>query len=234
MNTLRLMRRGLVKALAGGAVLVAATLPLAAATSASALGVPTLYALYSGTPTALGQTIATNTSSNIVTFGAAATAAIPAGYILLDNVGTLGVGSNVVGVLAHPVAIGNTTATLVSDANEAYGGAGYYIAPFSFGTGAYPAGYSTTVYIGGSGFAFNGGTATIASSDADLTFSGVTETSTTLLHATLTTSATGTQTGAVSVTLTDANGTSAPLLNALTVNAGPTVSTVSPNTVNDG
>ena len=235
MNTLRLMRRGLVKALAVGAVLVAATLPLAAATSASALGVPTLYALYSGTPTALGQTINTSTSSNIVTFGAAATAAIPAGYILLDNVGApTGVGSNVVGVLAHPVAIGNTTATLVSDANEAYGGAGYYIAPFSFGTGAYPAGYSTTVYIGGSGFAFNGGTATIASSDADLTFSGVTETSTTLLHATLTTSATGTQTGAVSVTLTDGNGTSAPLLNALTVNSGPTVTTVSPNTVNDG
>src|ERR1039457_3073865 len=164
MNTLRLMRRGLVKALAVGAVLVAATLPLAAATSASALGVPTLGALWSGTPTSFPQSFTTNTVSNIVTLGGAATAAVPAGDILLDNTGVAGVGSNLIGVLAHPIAIGNTTATLVSDANEAYAGAGYYIAPFSFGTGAYPAGFSTTVYIGGSGFANNGGTASIASS----------------------------------------------------------------------
>src|ERR1035437_9349029 len=102
MNTLRLMRRGLVKALAVGAVLVAATLPLAAATSASAAGVPTLYALYSGTPTALVGTIASNTSTNIVNF-TGAHLAMPGGEILLDPTG------NVIGVLAAPVAASAAT-----------------------------------------------------------------------------------------------------------------------------
>jgi hypothetical protein len=227
MNTLRRIPRYIVKALAAGAVLIAATLPLAAATEASAAGVPTLGALWSGTPTALVGTIASSISTNIVTL-TGANAAMPAGEILLDGAG------NLIGVLAAPVAASATSGTLVSDANETYAaGAGEYIAPFSFGAGGLPAA-GVTVYIGGSGFAFDNGNASIASSDSDLTFSAVTETSHTLLHATLKTTATGTNTGTVNVTLTDDNLTSAPLLNAFTVNPDPVVNSISPNFVNDG
>jgi hypothetical protein len=84
----------------------------------------------------------------------------------------------------------------------------------------------------GLGFAHDGGNYSIVSSDKDLTFSSVTETSATELTAVVTASA-ATTNGAASITLTDDNGTSNALAAAITVNPDPTITSIAPATLAD-
>ena len=229
MNALRPIRRGMVKALAVGAVLVAATLPLAAATAASAAANPTVYAVYQGAGTAAGGTLSYSTASQTVTVVATLTGSIPAGDMLVDA------NHNYIGTLGTTLlATTGSTATLLTNATETNAGdtTALYYAPFSFGAGGLPAN-GESIYIAGLGFANNGGTVTVTSSDADLTFSGATESSSILATATIK-SPTAAVLGPQSLTLTDANGASNTLANAFTVNADPTVSSVSPSSMNAG
>lgn len=102
----------------------------------------------------------------------------------------------------------------------------------AFGAGGLPS-PGETIYVSGTGFAANGGNVTITSSNPDLSFTGVTEVSSILAKATLTTTA-ATTSGYASITLTDANGVSLPLANALLVNPDPTISSVSPTSLANG
>jgi hypothetical protein len=96
------------------------------------------------------------------------------------------------------------------------------VAP-SFGEGSTT---PVTFYVSGSGFAADGGNVSMTSSNPDLVFSSITELSSTLLVATVTTKA-STTSGSASITLTDNNGTSTALAGALTVTPAPTVTSIS-------
>ena len=101
----------------------------------------------------------------------------------------------------------------------------------TFGAGGLPNG--ETIYVQGTGFAADGGNASITSSNPDLVFTSVTEVNSTLLTATMSTKA-ATTTGYASITLTDNNGTSAALPNAVLVTAAPVVTAISPTSVANG
>ena len=233
MNTLRRIPRHMVKALAAGAVLIAAALPMAFATAASAASPPVVTGVFvTNTPLNTAGTITSVTTSATVTLaGLVSAATLQAGDLVV-------VGTTVVGTLAANTASGATTTTLVSNAAAAESAATvHFYAPVSLGEGsnAYPAhtgdlGVALTVL--GTGFAFDGGNYSLASGDKDLSFTSVAETSTTSATAVLTTTA-STTFGSESLALTDSNGTSTALAGAITVNADPTVTAISPNTLAD-
>ncbi|MBW4077369.1 MAG: hypothetical protein HIU84_02405 [Acidobacteria bacterium] len=101
----------------------------------------------------------------------------------------------------------------------------------AFGAGGLSTG--ETIYVAGSGFAADGGNVTITSSNPDLAFTNITEISSSLVKATLSTTA-ATTSGYASITLKDNNGTSAALADALLVNPAPTISSVSPVSLANG
>jgi hypothetical protein len=152
-DTLRLIPRHMVKALAAGAVLVAAALPLAVASGAGAATAPTLTHVYLG---------------------------------------------------ASP-----STAAL------------------TFGAGA-----SGTVNFTGTGFAYDGGNVSLATTAPGVTFSNASEIGNTGSASYSSTNAA--TPGTYSVTLTDDNGTSTALAGVLTVDADPTVTAISIPTVAQG
>jgi hypothetical protein len=152
MNNPRRIQRHLVKALAAGALLAAAALPLAIATEAGAVTAPTL------------------TSIAFTPHGATAN---------------------------------------------------------SYGSGA-----SGTVAITGTNFAHDGGNVTLTSSAGDLTFTSVTETSTTTATANF--ADTGSTAGSYTATLTDDNGGSGAVTGAVVVDAGPTIGTIAPAAIYEG
>jgi hypothetical protein len=239
MNTLRLMPRGLVKVLAVGAVLVAATLPLAAATAANALGAaPTLTGVWSNT---VQFTYGALTSSAGSAGGATSITVADASTTLPD---TLLVGSLIYDLTTTvPVGIVTATTTIPAagsapvpiaaavNATTATNVLNVY-APPSVGEGGYTATAPFPIFGWGTNFANDTGTVSLASSNTDLSFSHVVETSATKFTADLYMTA-STTTGAASLTLTDTNGSST-LPNAITVNVDPTVISVSPTSVNDG
>jgi hypothetical protein len=153
MNNPRRIQRHLVKALAAGALLAAAALPLAIATEAGAL---------------------------------------------------------------------TTTPTLTSIAFTPHGATAN-----SFGSGS-----SGTAVITGTNFAADGGTVSVTSSDTDLTFSSVVETSST--SATANYADSGETAGTYSATLTDDNGTTGAVAGAIVVDAAPTYSSISPAAIFEG
>jgi hypothetical protein len=101
----------------------------------------------------------------------------------------------------------------------------------SFGNGS-----SGTVVITGSNFADNGATndALIAAGAADTTFNTIVETSTTSATANYVSTGAATPGTFGGVQLTDANGQSAALANAFTIDAAPAISSISPNKVWEG
>jgi hypothetical protein len=233
MNTLRRIPRHMVKALAAGAVLIAAALPMAFATAASAASPPVVTgAFVTGTPLNTAGTItAVTTSATVTLAGLTSAATLQAGDLVV-------VGTTVVGTLAANTASGATSTTLVSNAaaNESVATVLFY-APVSLGEGSnsYPAhtgdlGVALTVL--GTGFAFDGGNYSLASGDKDLSFTSVAEASTTSLTAVLTTTA-STTFGSENLALTDSGGTSTALAGAITVNPDPAVTAISPNTLAD-
>src|ERR1039458_2163372 len=208
MNTLRRIPRHMVKALAAGAVLIAAALPMAFATAASAASPPVVTgAFVTGSALNSAGSITSVTTSATVTL-----AGLVSGATL--QAGDLGVvGTTVVGTLAANTASGATTTTLVSNAaaNESAAGVLFY-APVSLGEGshAYPAtsgspGLALTVL--GTGFAFDGGKYSLRSGDKEFTFTSVAEASVTSLTAVLTTTA-STTFGSENLALTDSGGRS--------------------------
>jgi len=236
MNTLRLLPRHMVKALAAGTVLVAAALPMALATEAGAVTPPTLTGAWNptaanpiGTAT-LGADVAASATTASVTGTAAGTLA--AGDVLVD---TQGGGDAVLGIVATSVVYagaGTHAITISASANAGTSGDALTIyAPFSaFGAGAFPSG--TAIDFSGTGFIANGSTVSATSSDPDLSFAGLTEVTSTWATGFLVTTA-ATTTGFASITWTDVNGTSAPLADALYVNPDPTVTGVTPSSVAD-
>ena len=102
---------------------------------------------------------------------------------------------------------------------------GFTTTPAAIGAGG-----SGTVAFSGTGFAYDGGAATLATTATGVTFTSVAETSTSAGTADITTSAT-TAPGSYSVTLTDDNGTSTALAGVLTIDADPTVTGISISTV---
>jgi hypothetical protein len=233
------MPRGLVKVLAVGAVLVAATLPLAAATAANALGAaPTLTGVWSNTPQLTYGALTSSAGSAIGATSitvADASGTLPdtllVGSLIYDSTTTFPVGvvtatTTVPAAGTAPVpitaALNATTATNVL----------WVYAPPSVGEGGYTATAPFPIFGWGTNFAFDSGTVSLASSNTDLSFSHVVETSATKFTADLYMTA-STTTGPASLTLTDDNG-SATLPNAITVNVDPTVISVSPTSVNDG
>lgn len=224
----------MVKALAAGAVLIAAALPMAFASAASAAGAPPVVTgvFVTGTPMNTAGTITSSTTSATVTLASLSSAAtLQAGDLVV-------VGTTVVGTLAANTLTGATSTTLVSNAaaNESAATVLFY-APVSLGEGShsYPAtsaspGIGLTVL--GTGFAYDGGNYSLASGDKDLSFTTVNETSKTSLTAVLTTNA-STTFGSENLALTDSNGTSTALAGAITVNPDPTVTAISPNTLAD-
>ena len=155
MNSLRLIPRSMVKALAAGAVLIAAALPLAAASVASAAGAPVL-----------------------------------------------------------------TSATF--DMSFGAGGNGSLTGVTTFGSGA-----SGTITVTGTGYSHDGGAASLVTSAPGVTFTSVSESSTTTLTASFSSTA-ATVPGSYSLTLTDDAGTSAALSGAFTVDGAPALSSTTP------
>jgi len=105
-----------------------------------------------------------------------------------------------------------------------------------FGEGA-----SGTMYIYGTGFSYNGSSITVTSNAPGMTFTNSSATEVQLNSASgfgyvsvpfSTTSATAPT--FYTVTVTDGNGTTAALSNAIVVNAPPTVTSISPNTLPQG
>jgi hypothetical protein len=228
MNTLRRIPRHMVKALAAGAVLIAAALPMAFASAASAATAPTLTGAYDTAQLdAAGTTITDTAGATTVTIADATAISYAAGDLVT-------VASTVIGTIAvTSVASVSETVTLVTGATttEAGGAVSIYV-PLSFGEGTAA---TPTITVLGTGFAADGGKVSLASSDPDLSFTFGTnpESSATLLTAVVTSTAVGTTSGPQSITLTDDNGTSNALAGAITVNADPTVSAISPATLAD-
>jgi hypothetical protein len=166
MNTSRRIPRQLVKALAAGAVVLAAALPMAFASAASAATAPSLT------------------------------------------------GASV-------------TYNLTAD-----GGNGTETAATSFGSGA----SGEILITGATGLAYDGGSASLTSTAAGLTFTSVTETSATTLTAAFA-STSSTAPGVYGLSVTDDNGASASTAGLITVNAAPTLAAttpVVPATLSDG
>jgi hypothetical protein len=218
----------MVKALAAGAVLIAAALPMAFASAASAATAPSVVTGAFDTTTALnsaGSITATSITSPSVSLIAVTAATYAAGDLVV-------VGTTVIGTLASSVTTtsGTVTATLVSNASTLESSAAVLIyAPVSIGEGTLA---TPTITILGTGFAYDGGKVSIASSDPDLSFATVTESSATSLTAVMSATA-STTSGSESITVTDDNGASNALAGAITVNPDPTVSAISPATLAD-
>jgi len=103
-----------------------------------------------------------------------------------------------------------------------------------FTAAAIGAGGTGSATFAGSNFANDGGNVSFTTTAAGVTFGTVAETGAgTGTVGTITTSAT-TVPGTYSVTLTDDNGTSQPLSGALTINADPTVTSISTTSVAQG
>jgi hypothetical protein len=218
----------LVKALAAGALLAAAALPMAIASSAGAATAPTITgAFVTGSDLAGSSTITSSTTSPTITITATSGTAYAAGDLVTS-------GNTVIGTLSANVASAATseTGTLVANATTAESAAPVEIyVPIAFGEGAY-LGTGLPITVLGTGFAFDGGNASIVSSDKDLSITNVTEvTGKTSLTADVKSTIPGTTFGSQSITLTDDNGTSNALAGAITVNADPTVSALTPVTV---
>ena len=100
-------------------------------------------------------------------------------------------------------------------------------------------GDAATMYIYGSGFAYDGGNVTVTSNAPGLTFNDAAATETNLSGtpggfgyvAVPFTSTSSTTPGFYSVTVADDNGTTTALANAIVVDAAPTVTSISPNTL---
>jgi hypothetical protein len=230
MNTLRRIPRHMVKALAAGAVLIAAALPMAFASAASAAAAPVITGAF-----VTGSNLTTGTTTISDTAGTA-TATINATTVVTYAAGDLvAVGNVVIGTLATSLttASGANTATLVAGASTTEATQTVLIyAPVSFGEGTLA---TPSITVLGTGFAADGGKVSLASSDPDLSFTFGTnpESASTILTAVVASTAVGTMTGPQSITLTDDNGTSNALAGAITVNADPTVSAISPATLAD-
>jgi hypothetical protein len=216
----------MVKAFAAGAVVIAAALPLAFASEAGAATAPTLTGAYDTAQLDVaGSTITSTAGSPTVTIAdATANPSFAVGDLVV-------VGTTVIGYVGV-ASTGSTseTVTLVSGATttEAAATTSVY-APINFGEGTAA---TPTITVLGVGFAHDGGNASIVSSDKDLAFSAVTESSATSLTATVATTASTTN-GPASITLTDDNGTSNALAAAITVNPDPTITSISPSTLAD-
>jgi hypothetical protein len=227
MNTSRRIPRVMVKALAAGAVLIAAALPMAFASAASAATAPTLTGAFDTAQLDnAGSTITSTAGTAGVTIAdGTANPAFAAGDLVVVGttvIGTVGVAST--GSTSEAV-------TLVSGATTTEAGAAVSIyAPISFGEGTAA---TPTITVLGLGFAHDGGNASLVSGDKDLSFTVVTETGTTELTATVTAAAASTTNGAESLTLTDDNGTSNALAGAIIVNPDPTVTSIAPSTLAD-
>ena len=237
-NTLRRIPRHGVKALAAGALLIAAALPLAVASSASATTPPTLTGTWGTTPVALTTTPAHLTAA--ATAGTTTTLTVTAntytaGDIIVDD-------STSVTNVHVPVVLGvvQTTVTgtsvVLTAPSASSGASGDVIEEFAplggIGEGGAPS-PGTAFDFSGTGFIANASNVTLASGDPDLAFSNVSETSPTWGSATVTTAASTTN-GSETLTLTDGNGTSNTLAGAFTIDPDPTVTAVSPSSVYQG
>jgi len=239
MNNPRRIQRHLVKALAAGALLAAAALPLAFATEAGAATAPTLTSAYvqgtaitasAGTFSLAGSVGSTSATLSTATADTATVPAgslvvgtdIPAGDYIVSTANAAVTHAGVAVTLAAAPTTGFTTGATVTIFNPA--------AVPSFGEGYL--GEAQNFFFAGSGFADIGGTVTLSSGDPDLAFSNVAETSSALGSATLNATA-GTTSGSESLTLTDPNGASNALAGAFTVNPDPTFTAIATNSIAD-
>jgi len=224
-NTLRRMPRHGVKALAAGALLIAAALPLAVASTAGATTAPTLTGTWANTGLLSSRTTTTTATAGSVSSIAVSGGTYTAGDILVDN--TINThGSVVIGVVAtttsgSPVALTapNVSAIASGDSIQEY-------APLP-GIGEGGAGAGVAFNFSGTGFIANASNVTLTSGDPDLAFSGVSEVTPSWGSATVTTPGSTTN-GSETLTLTDGNGTSNTLAGAFTIDPDPTVSAVTP------
>ena len=229
-NTLRRLPRHGVKALAAGAVLIAAALPLAVASSAGAAPTPpTLTGVWSQTSALNDHLASTVTAGTTTSITLAVAASMTAGELIVDSdtngvLGTVSASTvtSTTVVLAAPAQTSGTIGDAIGEfaplPGVGEGGAPVAGVPFAFS---------------GAGFIANGSNVSLASGDADLAFSGVTEVSATWGTASLHTPG-ATTSGPASLTLTDVNGTSNTLAAAFTIDPDPTVTAVLPNTITQG
>ncbi|MHB1210556.1 MAG: beta strand repeat-containing protein [Acidimicrobiales bacterium] len=168
-----------------------------------------------------------NSKSIILTSSSATATTIPAG----STISGTGIASGTVVTSTVAISSGTPGTVLLSTAMTAIGSGTYTFAAQApvgaFGAGGLPNG--ETIYITGTNFAADGAAPTITSSNPDLSITG-TELSSTLIQATLSTTA-ATTSGYASITVKDNNGTSASLANALLVNPDPTITSISPTSV---
>ena len=233
MNSPQRITRHLVKAVSAGALVLAAALPMAVASSAGAADVPVTGAwLADGSvTTTLNPSTAVTTSSTSIALVSTASYTVPAGDLLFDSTTNtpLGVASaQAVSATTSPYGA-TVTLNAASLAAAATTDTIVLYKPMAIGTGG-----SGTMYVSGSGFANNGSTVTISSSAPGLTFTSASEKSSTWATASYA-STSATVAGSYTVAITDGNGTSAtPLAGAITVNAAPTYTSLSVTSLTTG
>lgn len=238
MNSPQRITRHLVKAVSAGALLLAAALPMAVASSAGAADVPVTGAWMasSSLPSSLGLNPTTAVTTSSTTVALAATAGgtgytIPSGYLIFDSTTNtpLGVSSTSTTSASSTPWADTVTLQAASLAAAALTDTILVYAPLSVGTGG-----SGTMYVSGSGFANNGSTVTVSSSAPGMTFTSASEKSSTWATASYATTA-ATVPGSYTVALTDGNGTTAtPLSGAITINAAPTYTSLSVTSLTTG
>lgn len=204
--------------------------PVTVEVTASSAPVYATAAVTPSTTTGAFSGTAISGSSTVTLTSNTTTTTVPAGSILTGT----GLATDTFVTSTASVTSGGTTVSIFPAATGAVSGTITVNAPASvpaFGAGGLPNGES--ILVTGTGFAADGGNASITSSDPDLSFSNVTELTSNLLMANVATTA-ATTTGSASITLTDNNGTSQPLMNAFTVNPDPTVTSMSVVSIANG